>query len=165
MFDIEFRFVTIFGLIGFLGAWFIVWTAVVVVRGAILRGAEETDAVSDAERKAFKKFQRLWGTLLLPGCVLIVLGWLFIMVWAGWRARTTADEPQGVLEGPPQGTLDFTPSPNSPSVAGERVKEEGRELQKEGLEELGDWRQDFFDIRDLFLQFRIHLTKHRHDSA
>lgn len=125
MFDLEFRPVAAFGLVGVLATWLLVWTMVVLVRGAMLRSAEETDAVSEAERRAFKKFKRVWGTLLWPVMGLIVLGWLILVLWGGWRDQTMSPDMLNTAvirssvdklrEGPRQSNMTHGPGESPPA--------------------------------------------------
>jgi len=142
MFDLEFRLVNAFGLVGLLLAWMVIWLLVILIRTTAFKAAEEAGGVSDDGRIAYGKFRRIWNRLMLPVMGLIVLVWLFAMVFIGWKAAPTIDEPPGVLE--PQGQLQYEPK-NSPDIAGERVMNEGKELQKEGYKDLQEWRQNFFN--------------------
>jgi len=142
MFDLEFRFATLFGLAGVILTWFLVWNIINYLGKILYTYLDVTVGINGNDYDNCKKIKVLWRSLLYPVGLLIMLGWLYLVIWGGWKVTNTTGEPQGVLS-EPQGVLNIDTS--EIKARSEQIRKDGAKLQKEGFEDLSTWRSDFFN--------------------
>jgi len=132
MFDLEFRFATLFGLAGVILTWFLVWNIINYLGKILYTYLDVTVGINGNDYDNCKKIKVLWRSLLYPVGLLIILGWLCLVIWGGYNTNTISEQPRVLLE----------LQEEAEEEAAEEAEEEAKE---EGSKDLIIWKSDLFD--------------------
>lgn len=133
---LEFRPQMLYGLVIIVVTW-----AVIYAIGYALV-TRQSDASPEERNRQRVRFVRVLNTL---GVVVLLL-WLLAVVWTGWRAPETGQNPAGELDQQPRSTeTEEQPEIETSENVKEEIRRQGEQLQKEKKADLEDWRKKFFE--------------------
>jgi len=139
---VEVRTSLLFGLLILLACWLI---AVLLTKLALkwMRGRAEGD--EDAI-EAVEQIREWVHSLMGPVLIGILILWGLAFVMTGWVIPSSKEDPTGTLEESVEPGQLFQ-GQNNPETRKEEIRKEGTEIQQEKMENLGDFREQFFKDR------------------
>ncbi len=139
---IEFNLTMLSGLAMLLLTVVILWCIAWCVLGFLRRRSKDK-----TWRKSIQKTQRHVNRACLPVTGVVVLSWVLAVVWTGWQAPSSEDDPAGDIVSP-YTRMVSKPSENNPRSARQRLRENGQTLQEDSSKRLDDFRSTFLSDKE-----------------
>lgn len=113
----------------------------IIIVGLFARWMLSDAYFPDLERK--KNAVLIWRSVFGSAICLALMAFILVFLWTGINVVPTGDQPEGKLDTGGVLKLETSTGENRPEGRADRIKE-GTKIQKEGQEELDDFRKDFF---------------------